>query len=804
MIKGYAKIAKPLTEKLRQPSENITINDEYIKAFETLKEMLINSPILQFPDFNKNFTLTTDASNHAIGAVLSQNSQGKDLPISYASRTLSKREENLSTIEKELLAIVWACKHYKPYLYGKEFIIKTDHKPLQYLHNMKNPSAKFLRWKHQLSDYDFQIQHVQGKTNNVADALSRNPITLNPLNIISTNENEEENEDIIDELINASDEQLDENLEEYAQEQLTELLENITSPKNSQEENTSNQVTQISDPNKCVNIEKNQIYINIGNPKNSRQKSYFGTRTRLLWQVAWPHHENLKNLCLEYLKPNTTYGVYCSNKAVTINEILEDIYKLFEEIIVTTYPSIRIKRYFKANIDVEEKQDQIELVKNYHIGKTCHRGINDTYGKLKTKYYWPCMAELISAYINNCDICKKTKYERNPPKQEYKITPTPTKPFERLQIDTLFFSNRSILTIIDCFSKRLTANIINSTNSVEVIEKLKEYLTHFPTPVEIQADNGKEFANKGLSNFLAYNNISLYFTTPHHHNSNGLINRAHSTLIELLNILQLENPKLSLEKILQLAVIAYNNTPNGKLKLSPNEITFGVIFPTEQNEATIFEIQTEEYHKEKQLIHKAIKTLITQEKEERTGNLNQNRESLEIPDGRIFIKTHTRNKAKPKFKPAVFDNERNKIITGVNKESKIHPSQLKRPRKLENHENYELNEKCHLQENEKNENDFGINILDWPPLSPDLNPIENLWRIMAREVYNIQKPEIQNLDELKERITQAWENIPESTLINLVRSVPKRLLELENAKKIAADGNAAEKADLIRSDPAMM
>ncbi|KAK9512317.1 hypothetical protein O3M35_000769 [Rhynocoris fuscipes] len=75
---------------------------------------------------------------------------------------------------------------------------------------------------------------------------------------------------------------------------------------------------------------------------------------------------------------------------------------------------------------------------------------------------------------------------------------------------------------------------------------------------------------------------------------------------------------------------------------------------------------------------------------------------------------------------------------------------------------------------------------------------------MAREVYNIQKPEIQNLDELKERITQAWENIPESTLINLVRSVPKRLLELENAKKIAADGNAAEKADLIRSDPAMM
>ncbi|MGR0261074.1 hypothetical protein ACUWC4_34945, partial [Klebsiella pneumoniae] len=63
-------------------------------------------------------------------------------------------------------------------------------------------------------------------------------------------------------------------------------------------------------------------------------------------------------------------------------------------------------------------------------------------------------------------------------------------------------------------------------------------------------------------------------------------------------------------------------------------------------------------------------------------------------------------------------------------------------------------------------------------ISPDLNPIENLWGIMARDVDDIQKPEIQNIKELKERITQAWENIPENSLINLVKSVQRRLLEV--------------------------
>ena len=108
------------------------------KDFEQCKQLLINDPILQYPDYDKQFIVTTDASNFAIGAVLSQKFDNKELPIAYASRTLNEHEINYSTTEKELLAIVWATKYLKHYLLGVKFKIGTGHKPLTWLFNLKD------------------------------------------------------------------------------------------------------------------------------------------------------------------------------------------------------------------------------------------------------------------------------------------------------------------------------------------------------------------------------------------------------------------------------------------------------------------------------------------------------------------------------------------------------------------------------------------------------------------------------------------------------------------------------------------
>ena len=108
------------------------------------------------------------------------------MPIAYASRTLNNHEINYSTIEKELLSIVWSTKYFRPYLYGKKFIIQTDHRPLVWLMSLKDPNSNMLKWRIKLDEYNFEIKYKAGKLNSNADALSR---LRPPFEIIKTREN---------------------------------------------------------------------------------------------------------------------------------------------------------------------------------------------------------------------------------------------------------------------------------------------------------------------------------------------------------------------------------------------------------------------------------------------------------------------------------------------------------------------------------------------------------------------------------------------------------------------------------------
>ena len=94
---------------------------------------------------------------------MSQGTLGKDMPVAYASRTLNSAELNYSTVEKECLAIVWACKHFRPYLLGRKFKVITDHKGLTLIFNVKDPTSRLLRWRLLLEEYDFEIKYKPGK-----------------------------------------------------------------------------------------------------------------------------------------------------------------------------------------------------------------------------------------------------------------------------------------------------------------------------------------------------------------------------------------------------------------------------------------------------------------------------------------------------------------------------------------------------------------------------------------------------------------------------------------------------------------
>lgn len=171
-VQNYAKIAKPLYILCKKDIPFIW-NASSEEAFNKLKKMLITSPVLIYPNFNETFIVTTDASDYAVGAVISQGNIPYDKPIQYFSKTLAEAQTRYSTIEKELLAIVLALENFRHYLYGREFLIITDHKPLTFLFNTKNVNNRLYRWRLNLMEFNFKIAHKQGVQNVVADALSR-------------------------------------------------------------------------------------------------------------------------------------------------------------------------------------------------------------------------------------------------------------------------------------------------------------------------------------------------------------------------------------------------------------------------------------------------------------------------------------------------------------------------------------------------------------------------------------------------------------------------------------------------------
>ncbi|XP_060062936.1 uncharacterized protein LOC132543450 [Ylistrum balloti] len=173
-IPNFAAIAVPLTDLTKKGNPTKVLWDmSHEKAYTTLKRLLTKKPVLKLPDLEQEFILRTDASDTALGAVLLQEENGQTMPVAYTSRKLLPREKNYAIVEKECLAIVWAVQKFEPYIYGKEFVLETDHQPLTYLHRSKIANARLMRWALLLQPYRLRIRAIKGQDNVGADFLSR-------------------------------------------------------------------------------------------------------------------------------------------------------------------------------------------------------------------------------------------------------------------------------------------------------------------------------------------------------------------------------------------------------------------------------------------------------------------------------------------------------------------------------------------------------------------------------------------------------------------------------------------------------
>lgn len=409
-VKDFAKIAKPLTNSLRK-GEQISHTKEFVDTFERCKGILSSSNILQYPDLSKPFILTTDASNFAIGAVLSQGPIGSDKPIAFASRTLNKSEEKYSAIEKELLAVVWACKYFRPYLYGRKFILYTDHKPLTYGLNLKDTNNRLVHWRLSLSEFDYEIRYRPGKQNVVADSLSRLPSELN------MNENTSSDSSTSSQAVHPDDEEA-----------------------SSDEQTVHSADSDDSDLIKCtelpVNAYCNQIILKIGPDATDNYEEIFPrvfrrTVTRMVFGVPV-----IFNLFKNYMDLKRVNCIYCPEK---IMNTIQTVYKLH----FSRAKAFKVYLSQKLLIDLRTPEEENLIIEQTH--DRAHRGIWENNEEISKRFYFPRMKNRIRDYIKLCETCHKNKYDRHPYKIALGLTPRPARPLDIVHVD-IFIAEKNVFS----------------------------------------------------------------------------------------------------------------------------------------------------------------------------------------------------------------------------------------------------------------------------------------------------------------------------------------------------------------------
>ncbi|POM78410.1 Putative retroelement [Phytophthora palmivora] len=182
-LPACADLVQPLSDLLKS-SSTWTWGQSQTIAFDQVKDMIQHSPVLKLPDFTRQFFVTTDASDIAVGGVLSQVYPSGEHPVAYLSRKLSDTEQRWPAHEKELFAIKFCLEKWRPYLLGVKFTFYTDNIACKWFFTKNQPSPKLLRCFDTFSQYTFDIFHRAGRTNVVADALSR-PVVVSSLAVAS-------------------------------------------------------------------------------------------------------------------------------------------------------------------------------------------------------------------------------------------------------------------------------------------------------------------------------------------------------------------------------------------------------------------------------------------------------------------------------------------------------------------------------------------------------------------------------------------------------------------------------------------
>jgi hypothetical protein len=469
------------------------------------------------------------------------------------------------------LSIVWSVQYFRPYLFGRQFTIMTDHRPLMYLFSMRDPSSRLIKFRLQLEEYDFKVVYIKGKTNVVADALSRITITSDELKNMSEQimvMTRAQSRKILRDNESSGNSIKDLSIPEISRSDQPRIAEILRKPNNAVEMmfGSEDEIDKLR-KNKLITKEKDcfayvqeklLIYINLNFMSHFTRVVFANMLSEFCKTI------NVEEICI----------IKDDKNALFIKSLIDEIKTR------KTWSGPKVKILGKI-IRINDRDERLVIMNDYHLLPTSgHAGVRRMVSNIRSKYYWPGLETDVRNFVKKCSKCQVTKYSRNV-RQPMIITTTASSAFEKLYLDivgpldTDTEGNKYILTLQCELTKYIEAYPLQRKDTISVARTLvSNFILRYGVPGAITTDRGAEFMSATMDEVCKLLKISKFSSTAYHHESIGSLENMHKHLAAFMRV-QCDGHPDTWGHWLPFWCFAYNTTVNTATKYSPFELVFG-------------------------------------------------------------------------------------------------------------------------------------------------------------------------------------------------------------------------------------
>ena len=544
-IEALADKAAPLYQLVKEtrPNEKLIWESEHQSIFDDLIRCMVSAPVLAYPDATGLFILDVDASGVAIGAELSQIQDNSERVIAYASQALSSVQRRYCTTRKELLALVTFMNHFRFYLLGRHFIVRTDHNSLIWLMRFKNIEGQLARWLESLSQFDFKITHRPGRYHSNADGLSRMSSEECPYYEVGTSVESlpcggcqycnrmhaqwERFDGFVDDVLPLSVRQVvaDDDIENQA-------LQSVTV----QEQEWNLRQRQDSELKIIIHWLENELEPEPGD------LFLQSASVKQLWRLRAQ---------LVLIKDILFYKWACPSGAI-LRHLLIVPAKHRHEIITMAHDNIC----------------------------SGHPGPEKTTIIIKRHFFWVGMNTDVKIYIQACDLCSRHKKGNKKPRAPMRRFHA-GEPMQRVHIDILgpltesAQHNKYILVIVDQFTKWIELKALPDQTAETVARTfIEEFVCRMGCAKEVFSDQGKNFDSKLFQQVCSLLEMAKLRTTPYRPSSNGQVERMNREILNKLRV-HIDGHQSIWDRFLPFIGMAMRATVNRSTGFTPNMLMLG-------------------------------------------------------------------------------------------------------------------------------------------------------------------------------------------------------------------------------------